>query len=148
VRQLIRRQPGRNLEQTIAQLSLYWTGWRGYFVSVRRPRSCATWTDGYRSGCARSPGAMALRQAALPRTAPTRDQHAAGGHYGSPRPRPVAAQSASRSPSRLARDLLRRARPAHPGAGRHMMPPPNRRVRTGTHGGVGGTRPQGFPLPD
>jgi hypothetical protein len=31
VRQLIRRQPGRNLEQTIAQLSLYWTGWRGYF---------------------------------------------------------------------------------------------------------------------
>jgi RNA-directed DNA polymerase len=31
VRQLIRRQSGRNLEQTIARLSVYLTGWRGYF---------------------------------------------------------------------------------------------------------------------
>jgi RNA-directed DNA polymerase len=31
VRQVTRRQSGRNLEQTIAQLSVYLTGWRGYF---------------------------------------------------------------------------------------------------------------------
>src|SRR5438094_123719 len=82
--------------------------------------------------------------AALPRLAPTRDQPAAGGHHGrcGTRPWPVAAQPASRRPGRLARDLLRRAWPANPGAGRRMTPPPNRRGRTRTHGGVGGVEPR------
>ena len=88
-------------------------------------------------------GAMAFRPAALPRIAPTRDQHAVGGHYGSrgTRPRPVAAQSASRSPGRSPNDLLRRPWPPNPGTGRRMTPPPNRRVRTRMHGGVGGAEP-------
>jgi group II intron maturase len=134
VRQLTRRQSGRNLEQTIAQLSVCLTGWRGYF-GFCQTTSVLRDLDGW------------VRRR-LPRLAPTRDQPAAGGHHGrcGTRPWPVAAQPASRRPGRLARDLLRRAWPANPGAGRRMTPPPNRRGRTRMHGGVGGVEPRGFPL--
>src|SRR5262249_15445565 len=141
VRQLTRRQSGRSVKQTIAQLSVYLTGWRGYFGLL--PDSLGLARPG-RMGSAAAAlprlGAMALRPAALPRVAPTRDQHAAGGHHGGRGPRswPVAAQPASRSPGRLAHGLLHHTWSAHPGAGHRMMPPPNRRVRTRTHGGVGG----------
>jgi hypothetical protein len=94
-------------------------------------------------------GAMALRAAALPRLASTRDQHAAGGHYGgrSTRPWPMAAQPAPRSPGRLANHLLRRPWPANPGAGRLMMPPPNRRVWTRMHGRGRGEAARLPPIP-
>src|SRR5438132_36329 len=55
--------------------------------------------------------------------------------------RPLASQSASGPPSRSVQRLLRRQRSAHPGPGRRMTPPPNRRVRTRTHGGGGGEEP-------
>jgi RNA-directed DNA polymerase len=62
VRALTRRQSGRSLEQTIDQLSVYLTGWRGYFGFcqtasvlrdldgwVRRRLRCLAWTQ-WRSG--------------------------------------------------------------------------------------------------
>ena len=62
VRQLTRRQSGRSLEQSLAQLSVYLTGWRGYFGFcqtasvlrdlegwVRRRLRCLAWTQ-WRSG--------------------------------------------------------------------------------------------------
>ena len=62
VRQLTRRQSGRSLEQTLDQLSVYLTGWRGYFGFcqtasvlrdlegwVRRRLRCLAWTQ-WRSG--------------------------------------------------------------------------------------------------
>jgi RNA-directed DNA polymerase len=71
VRQVTRRQSGRNLEQTIAQLSAYLTGWRGYFGFcqtasvlrdldgwVRRRRRALAWAQ-WRSGRRRY---RALRQ--------------------------------------------------------------------------------------
>jgi RNA-directed DNA polymerase len=71
VRQVTRRQSGRNLEQTIAQLSVYLTGWRGYFGFcqtasvlrdldgwVRRRLRALTWAQ-WRSGRRRY---RALRQ--------------------------------------------------------------------------------------
>src|SRR5262249_18022803 len=93
-------------------------------------------------------GALAHRPAALPRAAAPRDQRCVGGHHGSlgARARPVAAQPASRPPGRSLPALLRRTWPSPPDAGRRMTPPPNRRVRTRTHGGVGGVELRGFPL--
>jgi RNA-directed DNA polymerase len=150
VRALTRRQSGRSLEQTIDQLSVYLTGWRGYFGFcqpasvwrdldgwVRRRLRCLAWAQ-WRSG------------RALPRVAPTRAQHAAGGHHGrlGPRSWPVAAQPASRSPGRLPHGRLRRTWSANPGSDRRMMPLPNRRVRTRTHGCVGGLRSRASPYPD
>jgi RNA-directed DNA polymerase len=88
-------------------------------------------------------GAMAHRQATLHRAAPIRDRALACGHYhsGGAPARPLASQSASGPPSRSVQRLLRRQWSAHPGPGRRMTPPPNRRVRTRTHGGVGGEEP-------
>jgi RNA-directed DNA polymerase len=74
VRALTRRQSGRSLEQTIDQLSVYLTGWRGYFGFcqtasvlrdldgwVRRRLRCLAWTQ-WRSGRRRY---RALRQHGL-----------------------------------------------------------------------------------
>jgi RNA-directed DNA polymerase len=71
VRQLVRRQSGKSLEQTITQLSVYLTGWRGYFGFcqtasvlrdldgwVRRRLRCLAWAQ-WRSGRRRY---RALRQ--------------------------------------------------------------------------------------
>jgi RNA-directed DNA polymerase len=74
VRALTRRQSGRSLEQTIDQLSVFLTGWRGYFGFcqtasvlrdldgwVRRRLRCLAWTQ-WRSGRRRY---RALRQHGL-----------------------------------------------------------------------------------
>jgi hypothetical protein len=149
VRALTRRTPGVSLDRAIDRLSVYLTGWRGYFGFcqtasvlrdldgwVRRRLRCLAWMQ-WRSGRRRY---RALRQHGISMLLAATTAAAA------PRLWPMAAQPAPRSPGRLANHLLRRPWPANPGAGRRMMPPPNRRVRTRMHGGVGGARPRGFPL--
>jgi hypothetical protein len=148
VRVLTRRTVGVSLEQAIDRLSIYLTGWRGYFGFcqtpellrnlegwVRRRLRCLAWVQ-WRTGRRRY---TALRQQGSVRRSPPpprrqRTGTAPGGSVG------------TRPPSRSVQRLLRRRRSSHPGAGRRMMPPPNRRVRTRTHGGAGGVEPRGFPL--
>ena len=61
------------------------------------------------------------------------------------RTRPLADRRQPGAQHRPVQRPLRRARPAFPGPNRPLNPP-NRRIRTRMHGGVGGEEPRGSPL--
>ena len=78
--------------------------------------------------------------------APPRGQQDPGGQDREQRPWPVAGQSQPGALHRAAQRFLRPARPRIRRRRPCRLTPSNRRVRTRTHGGVGGEEPRGSPL--
>ena len=89
--------------------------------------------------------AMEARTHPLCGAAPPRRRQGPGGAKRQQPARPMADQQQPRADHCLPNAFLRIARPRNH---RKQQPlkPPNRRVRTRTHGGVGGEKPRGFPL--
>ena len=147
VRALTRRTKRVRFTRLVAELSRYLVGWRGYFGFcevpyvllrldqwTRRRLRAVAWTY-WKRGRTRFRGA-----------APPRRQQDPGGQDRWQCPWPVAGQPQPCALYRAAQRLLRPARPRFRRRRPCRLTPSNRRVRTRTHGGVGGEEPRGSPL--
>ena len=147
VRELTRRTKRVSFTRLVEELSRYLVGWRGYFGLcevpyvllrldqwTRRRLRAVAWTHWKRAR---------TRFAAL---RPSRRRQAAGGPDREQCPRTMADQLQPGSQHRVAQRLLRPDRPRIRRRRPCRLTPSNRRVRTRTHGGVGGEEPRGSPL--
>jgi len=110
---------------------------------------CADWNSGHDDGVASSPGSNGRQAGGAapnsqteehPLPSPPRRQDQAWGRGVSADRYPFISRSTT--PPSPNWDSLTSSNPSRP------LKPPNRRVRTRTHGGVGGGTPRGAPYPD
>ena len=124
-----RREPAHDPYATIKHpaRSRYLVGWRGYFGLCRRLNALEAWAQSLRGADAASASCWRPKPPAAAHGS-WRISPQPGTHY------------------RAAQRLLRPDRPRIRGRRPCRLTSSNRRVRTRTYGGVGGTRPRGSPL--
>ena len=147
VRELTRRTKRVSFTHLVEELSRYLVGWRGYFGLCEVPYVLLR-LDQWTRRRLRAVAWDVLEAWAHPlrgSTSPRRQQDP-GGQDREQCPWPLAGQPQPGALYRAAQRLLRPARPRIRCRRSCRLTPSNRRVRTRTHGGVGGAEPRGSPL--
>ena len=137
----------RPASSLVEELSRYLVGWRGYFGFCEVPylRPAPPRPVDPSAASRRRLEALEACAHSLRGAAPSRRRQEVGGSDRQQRPRPMADQP---QPGTQHRAVQRLFRPDWPRIRRRRpcrLTPSNRRVRTRTHGGVGGAEPRGPP---